>query len=65
MMRNVKDEFVLAFASLAKGVGVSHKAFVVETQAKKLSPNKKTATNVKKARVSKTTTETQEVVVNK
>ncbi len=48
LMRNVKDEFVLAFASLAKGVGVSHKAFVVETQAKKLSPNKETATNVKK-----------------
>lgn len=100
LIRNVKDEFVLAFKSLAKGVGASYEAFVVETQTKKLSTRKEatrkkvaakekalktdeissekskkadrkpkeTATKVKKVRkprVSKTTTETQEIVTNK
>lgn len=42
LIRNVKDEFVLAFKSLAKGVGASYEAFVVETQIKKLSTRKET-----------------------
>lgn len=43
LIRNVKDEFVLAFKSLAKGVGASYEAFVIETQTKKLSTRKETA----------------------
>ena len=58
-MRNVKGEFVLAFKSLAKGIGASYEAFVVETQTKKLSTRKETTR--KKVAAKEKTLKTDEI----